>query len=245
MYHFFVRREQIADGAVHISGSDVNHIGNVLRMKPGEEILISDETGRDYRCVLSEVGKELVKAEILEELAENHELPSRIVLFQGLPKADKLELIIQKATELGAAEIVPVAMKYSVVKLDAKKAAAKKERWQAVAESAAKQSKRSVVPAVGSVLSWPEALRQAAQLDWLLVPYESAEGMEKTRRIIETVRPGQNIGIMVGPEGGFAAEEIEAAAEAGGQIITLGKRILRTETAGMALLAALMLRLDG
>lgn len=245
MYHFFVKKEQIADGTVRITGTDVNHIGHVLRMRAGEEILVSDEAGRDYRCALERIGRDEVLAQVLEKSEENHELPAQIVLYQGLPKADKMELIIQKATELGAAEIVPVAMKYSVVKLDAKKEAAKLERWQAIAQSAAKQSKRSVVPKVDALESFVGMLRRAAELDLFLVPYESAEGMGKTRQILQNVRPGQRIGILIGPEGGFAPEEAAAAARAGGELITLGRRILRTETAGMALLSALMLQLDG
>ena len=139
MYHFFVEPHQIGAEEIRIEGADVNHIRNVLRMKPGEEILISRREGGDYFCRVEELEPEYVSAKILEEW-ENKELPARIHLFQGLPKGDKMELIIQKAVELGAYRVVPVSMKRSVVKLDAKKADAKRKRWNAVSESAAKQS---------------------------------------------------------------------------------------------------------
>ncbi len=158
MYHFFISSGQISGNQIAIYGPDVNHIRNVLRLKPGETVLISDEAGTDYRCELSDVRSDGVTAVILEKKEENHELSARIYLFQGLPKSDKMEWIIQKAVELGVYQIVPVAMKNCVVKLDQKKADAKIRRWNAISESAAKQSKRSIVPKVAPLTSFSEPL---------------------------------------------------------------------------------------
>ena len=168
MYHFFVEPHQIGAEEIRIEGADVNHIRNVLRMKPGEEILISSREGGDYFCRVEELEPEYVSAKILEEW-ENKELPARIHLFQGLPKGDKMELIIQKAVELGAYRVVPVSMKRSVVKLDAKKADAKRKRWNAVSESAAKQSKRSLIPEVAPLMTYKEAVKEAAGYDMVLL----------------------------------------------------------------------------
>ena len=184
-----------------------------------------------------------ISAKILEEW-ENKELPARIHLFQGLPKGDKMELIIQKAVELGAYRVVPVSMKRSVVKLDAKKADAKRKRWNAVSESAAKQSKRSLIPEVAPLMTYKEAVKEAAGYDMVLLPYESADGIRKTRELLASVKPGTDIAVFIGPEGGFEDEEVELARENGAEIVTLGKRILRTETAGLCMLSALMLQLE-
>ena len=181
---------------------------------------------------------------ILEAEEAGYELPNQIYLFQGLPKGDKMELIIQKAVELGVYSIVPVEMKRCVVKLDEKKAQKKTVRWQQISESAAKQSKRMLIPEVKRVMTWKEALAFAKELDVLLVPYELAKGMKETREIISSIKSDQSIGIFIGPEGGFAQEEVQAAIEAGVKPITLGKRILRTETAGMTMLSILMFTLE-
>ena len=245
MYQFFVEDEQIANDLVIIEGSDVNHIRNVLRMKCGEKVRISSTSGRNFFGTIDRIAENVVEVCITEETALDTELPCRICLFQGLPKSDKMELIIQKAVELGAYEIVPVATKRAVVKLDAKKEKSKLARWQAISEAAAKQSKRAVIPQVHSVMSFAQALAYADMLDVRLIPYEMAEDMAKTRSLIEEIRPGQSIGIFIGPEGGFAPEEIEQAMAHAAQPITLGKRILRTETAGMTVLSILMYTLEG
>lgn len=246
MYQFFVDDEQVHEDCIYITGTDVKHIGNVLRMRPGEKIRISNRSGVAYFCHIKEIEPELVLAEIDEIDESGTELQSRIYLFQGLPKADKMELIIQKAVELGVYEIIPVAMKNCVVKLDAKKAASKLSRWQAIAESAAKQSKRTIIPGMKEPISWKEACALAEELDIVLVPYENERGMEATREVINHIKPGQSIGIMIGPEGGFAESEISMVDELGEQFhrISLGRRILRTETAGLATLAMLVFALD-
>jgi 16S rRNA (uracil1498-N3)-methyltransferase len=243
MYQFFVKNVQILDKRVQIEGSDVNHIKNVLRMKPGEKIRVTDESGNNWLCRITDITEQEVLALVEEEMAGT-ELPCRVYLFQGLPKNDKMELIIQKAVELGVYEIIPVAMKNCVVKLDEKKAAGKVSRWQEIAKSAAKQAKRSLIPAVASPVPYRQALQRAAELDVGLVPYENERGMEATREAVASIKPGQSVGIFIGPEGGFAPEEIEAAKEMGMQTISLGSRILRTETAGFTTLAFLIYALD-
>ena len=246
MQRFFVEPHQIDEEAhqIHITGSDVNHISNVLRMKTGEELWISDGSKYEYRCTIESFEPDEVLLHIVYSQEPEYELPCRIYLFQGLPKADKMELIIQKAVELGVYEIIPVETKRCVVKLDGKKSAKKTARWQQIAESAAKQSKRMLIPNVHEVLTFREALKYAESMDVRLVPYELARGMQETKEILGAIEPGQSVGIFIGPEGGFEEKEIEAAIEGGAKPITLGRRILRTETAGLAILSVLMFQLE-
>lgn len=254
MYRFFVDRQQIDEGQgrIRIVGEDIRHIRNVLRMKQGEQLLLC--TGRaddpwDYLCEIDYGGKaasgeSCLEAVILEKRLSEAELSSEIILFQGLPKADKLESILQKSVELGVSAVAPVMMKRTVVRLDEKKAKNRNERWNAIALSAAKQAKRGVIPPVLPLLSWKEALKKAESCRHILVPYESAEDISYTRNAIESVKAGESVAVFIGPEGGFDPDEIRDLKEAGARIITLGHRILRTETAGPALLAALMLHLE-
>ena len=243
MYQFFLDDAQIGREFVTITGGDVNHIKNVLRMKAGEKIRISNQQGRDYYCEISEVTDTFVQADILNEDAASTELPSKIYLFQGIPKGDRMETVIEKAVELGVYEIIPVAMKYCVVKLDAKKEAAKVARWQKQAEAAAKQSKRSIIPKIHPVMSYKEAVEYAMQCDVRLVPYENERGMQGTREALSTIKAGTSVSVMIGPEGGFAEDEI-AQVKDSMQVISLGKRILRTDTAGIAVMSMLMLELE-
>lgn len=244
MHHFFVTPEQVREDNIIIEGSDVNHIKNVLRMKVGDELEISDGDNKKYLCEIASMSSDEVCAMIKTELKVDTELPSKIYLFQGLPKSDKMELIVQKAVELGVYEIIPVATKRAVVKLDDKKASKKIERWQAIAESGAKQSGRNVIPEVKKVMAFKEAVQYAKSLDVLLVPYELAEGMSETKALISAIQPGQSVGFFIGPEGGFESSEVEYAIENGAKAITLGKRILRTETAGLTTLSILMYHLE-
>ena len=243
MHHFFVKEEQVSENKIQILGSDVNHMKNVLRMKQGEEIQISDGSTQ-YLCKIEVINAEEIVAMIQEEIVSDTELPSKIYLFQGLPKSDKMEFIIQKAVELGVTEIIPVATKRAVVKLDDKKAGKKVERWNAIAEGGAKQSGRTVIPKVTNVMPFSEALSYAEKLDVVLIPYELAEGMQETKSAIECIQPGQSIGVFIGPEGGFEECEVEKATNCGAKAITLGKRILRTETAGLTTLSILMYHLE-
>ena len=244
MQHFFVTPSQVKDDLIFIEGSDVNHMKNVLRMRIGEEVTISDGNNRQYLCEIKEYESGQAILHIVEEMNTDTELPAKIYLFQGLPKQDKMELIVQKCVELGVYSVIPVATKRCVVKLDDKKAKKKIERWQQIAESAAKQAGRGVIPEVLNVMSLKEALAFSKVLDVVLVPYELAEGMKETKQIISEIKPGQSVGIFIGPEGGFEREEVEAAIAAGAKSITLGKRILRTETAGLTTLSVLMFHLE-
>lgn len=246
MYQFFVETSQIQGKKIVITGKDVNHIKNVLRMQPGEEIAVSNgEDGKEYRCGIEELYDDEIICTLRFVKEDGVELPSKIYLFQGLPKADKMELIVQKAVELGVYEIIPVATKRAVVKLDEKKAKTKINRWQTISESAAKQSKRRIVPRIHEVMSFKEAVAYAKDMEVKVIPYELAEGMEKTKELIDHLKPGQSIAIFIGPEGGFEESEIQTALEQGIKPITLGKRILRTETAGFTVLSWIMYQLEG
>ncbi len=246
MYQFFVEPSQIQGNRIVITGKDVNHIKNVLRMKKGEELAVSNGIdGKEYRCGIAEFTEDEVICELYFIKEGALELPSKVYLFQGLPKADKMEFIIQKAVELGVYQVIPVSCKRAVVKLDEKKAKSKIARWQGIAEAAAKQSKRGIIPQVMDVMTMKEAISYSAQCQVKLIPYELAEGMEKTKEIISSLKPGKDVAIFIGPEGGFEETEVQAAMEGGIVPITLGKRILRTETAGMTVLSWIMYQLEG
>lgn len=246
MQRFFAEPFRIEEDNHRITlvGTDVNHIKNVLRMKPGQELWVSDGAKKEYHCSIEAFTDTEVLLHILYIQEPEYELPSRLYLFQGLPKADKMELIIQKAVELGVHAVIPVETKRCVVKLDEKKSAKKTARWQQISESAAKQSKRMLVPEIYPVMSYGKALDFAKNLDVCLIPYELAKGIKETAEIIDSIEPGQSVGIFIGPEGGFEETEIQQAMEAGARPITLGKRILRTETAGIAALSILMFQME-
>lgn len=245
MHQFFVEPQQIAGKRIMITGSDVNHIKNVLRMKGGEEIAVSNGVdGREYRCRVERITEQEVICTLLFIKEDGIELPARVFLFQGLPKADKMELIIQKAVELGVYEVIPVATKRSVIKLDAKKEQSRLARWQSIAEAAAKQSRRRIIPPVRHIMSMEEATAYAKDMDCKLIPYEMADGMHKTRELIGRIGSGQRVAVFIGPEGGFEDSEITLAMAGGIEPITMGKRILRTETAGLTMLSWIMYQLE-
>lgn len=209
-------------------------------MKIGDEFLVSENNVSNL-CRIESFENECIIAEIIEESFQNTNLPVKICLFQGLPKGDKLELIIQKAVELGVEEIIPVEMNRCIVKLDDKKKKSKTERWQAIAESAAKQSKRTSIPIVHNVTSYKQALAAASELDVFIVPYECKNGMKSTVDALTKINKGCSVGILIGPEGGFELNEIDSAIAAGGIPVSLGKRILRTETAAITAVSMCML----
>ena len=227
MLHIFVDPAQMKGDLLYVTGKDVNHIKNVMRLKQGDEISVrTGQDDREYRYGVKEA---------------DVELPVKVYIFQGLPKADKMELIIQKAVELGAAEIIPVQMRRCVVKLDGAKKGKKTQRWQAIAESAAKQSRRAVVPLVREPMTMEEAVRFAEQnTDVRLLPYELQEADGSTREVMDRIREGSAVSIFIGPEGGFDPAEVELARKAGVVPISLGKRILRTETAALVALSFLI-----
>jgi 16S rRNA (uracil1498-N3)-methyltransferase len=243
MYKFFVDECAREGSSFRIGGKDYNHICNVLRMRSGDAFLVSCG-GISNLCRLDHVEDDAVVAEIVEEDYRNTELPVQFYLFQGLPKGDKMELIIQKTVELGVAGIVPVEMRRCVMKLDEKKKKSRCERWQSIAESAAKQSKRNVIPEVFDVMTYKQAMAKAGEMDVFLVPYENERGMAATKEAMARIRPGMSVGILVGPEGGFEDKEIELAREAGAAVISLGKRILRAETAAVTAVGLGMLHVE-
>ena len=238
MYHFFVSPSDIIDHDIYVRGDDYNHIKNVLRMKPGEVISVSNGTDdNEYRCHIEEYSEDAVHCRLDFIKAADTELPVKVYLFQSLPKGDKMELVIQKAVELGVTEIIPVASSRCVVKLDAKKVKSKTERWNGIAEAAAKQSRRKIIPPVKEVMDFRQALEYAGECDIKLIPYELAEDFRTTKDMIGSMKRGESVAVFIGPEGGYAEEEIEAAQNAGLKPVTLGHRILRTETAAMVVLS--------
>ncbi len=244
MYKFFVEPEQIVEDTVFITGEDVNHIVHVLRMKKGEQVLVSTSNDREYLCEITALEEEAVQLKLLDVYGSNRELPIEVTLYQALPKGDKMETVIQKMVELGAVRIVPVVTKRCVVQLDQKKAAKKVARWNAISEAAAKQSKRNKIPEVMMPMSFAEALLDAKKLEAALIPYENAEGMEQARCMVDEAAKKRSLGIFIGPEGGFTKQEIEKSQQNGVKPISLGHRILRTETAGMMLMSVIMFATD-
>lgn len=241
MEHFFVSPENVGEDEVFIKGGDVNHIKNVLRMKPGDELLVSDGTGNDFVCVIGEIEKEAdrIRCQITDNGIVIKEPATRFFLFQALTKSDKFEFIIQKAVELGVHEIIPVRTARCVVRYDEKRQKNKALRWRKISESAAKQSRRGIIPEVKDIVSFEEALTYAKQLDAVLIPYENFKDMKYTRETLASINSGSDVGIFIGPEGGFEPDEVEAAVSAGARQISLGSRILRTETAPLMILSIL------
>ena len=245
MSNFFIDSDNIDGEKAYITGSDVNHIKNVLRMKESDEIKLSAGDGLLYTAVISEFLPDRIVCRIIDCEGGRSELPAKIVLFQGLPKKDKMELIIQKAVELGVSEIVPVMMKRTIVKLeDNKKEQKKLERWRTISLTAAKQSGRAIVPEVSDFITFNEAVKRAKGLEYNLIPYENEKGMDKARELIKEVKNKKSIGIFIGPEGGISEDELELAINAGAKPIILGNRILRTETAGLALVSVIAFEID-
>ncbi len=243
MHRFYIDYRPDAD--VEITGQDVTHIRSVLRLSVGDEILVGDGSGRDYLCRITEMTEAYVRASV-EDIRENFaELPAEITLYQGLPKGEKMDLVIQKAVEIGAARIIPVEMERSVIRLDANKKKKRVERFARIAEAAAKQSGRGIIPQAGPVMTFAEALEDAKNRGAvILLPYENAEGIAYSRKLLADLRPGRPIAVFIGPEGGFADREIALAKEAGAELMTLGHRILRTETAGLYILSLIAFQLE-
>ncbi len=237
MPKFFVPPENISGGFITINADNSVHIKRVLRMRCGESLTVSDGTGTDYECEITDMADGIV-CKILDMTKNATEPNIRVTLYQALPKASKMEYIIQKTTELGIVKIVPCTLSRCVVKLDGKEAAKKTARWQKIAAEAAKQSGRGIIPEVAEVMSFDAALAALSRHGKAFVPYEG----EKSGRLREvlTADKCEDIAFMIGPEGGFSPEEIAALRAAGIASVTLGPRILRTETAGEATLAMIM-----
>ena len=246
MQKFFVEGNQIKDNKIYIQGQDVKHISNVLCLEKEEKIQICNKkTLENYIVKIEEIRKEEISTNIIEKLQETVESNVEIHLYQGLPKVDKMELIIQKTTELGIYKIIPVSMLRCVVKLDKKDEKKKLERWQKIAEAAAKQSKRDIIPKIENKLNLKEVTEKIKEYDIFIVAYEEEinNTLKQTLKKIEK-KDNYKIGILVGPEGGIDYKEIETLKEKGTTIVTLGKRILRTETAPIIMVSNILYELE-
>lgn len=246
MYKFFINEEQINDNEINIIGEDVNHIKNVLRLEIGEKIHICiKETAKCFECKIEEITKSNVKCEKLEEVLETTEANTYIHIFQGLPKSDKLEFIIEKCTEIGVKEITPVAMKRSIVKLDEKDKTKKLIRWQKIAEVAAKQSKRDTILKINNVINFQNIFEKITDYDILLVAYEE-EVERNLKSVLKSFKNNKNlkVAVLIGPEGGIDETEIKLCKDNNFISVTLGKRILRTETAPLVISSNIIYELE-
>lgn len=246
MPKFFVNQENIKDGKIIITGENVNHIKNVLRKNIKDTIEICDaQNGKNFLCEISEFQKEQIICDIAEELQNTSEPKTYVHIYQGLPKADKMELIIQKSVELGVSEITPINMKRCIVKLDAKDEKKKIERWQKISEVAAKQSGRDIIPKINDICNIKDITKQCESYDSIILAYENEKENTLKNEIQKLKKSKLNkIAIIIGPEGGVDLEEVEKAKQEGINIITLGNRILRTETVALNILSIIMYELE-
>lgn len=243
MHRFFISKENIFKDGITIDGEDVQHISRVLRLKEGDKIVLCDQQGTDYLVAIESMSKHSIRTAIIGKEPSKGEPSIDVVLYQGVPKAAKMELIIQKCTEMGITRIVPVMTARTVVKLESEKDEAKKAaRWAKIAEEAAKQSKRGIVPVIEMPMNLEKALEDSKALDLKLIPYE----LEKENSVKAALqsKKAQRVGFFIGPEGGFDTAEIDKAKQYGVIPVTLGSRIMRTETAGFAILTSIMYEYD-
>lgn len=248
MPKFFISQEQIDGNNLKIKGKDVNHIRNVLRKKINDEITVCNiDNQKDYLCTINELEKEYINCTIVTELEKNAESNVKLTILQGLPKADKMELIIQKSVELGVTEIIPIEMKRCVVKLQEKDKIKKVQRWQKISEVASKQCGRNIIPKIGQVMTLKNICNLIDNYDIVLVAYEN-EREKSIKQILKEIKNNYSkeikIAVLIGPEGGIAPEEIEALTESGAMTMSLGKRILRTETVALNVASIIMYELD-
>ncbi|MGM0471810.1 MAG: 16S rRNA (uracil(1498)-N(3))-methyltransferase [Bacillota bacterium] len=245
MHHFFVESEMISEEQVRITGDDVDHITKSLRLGCGDQISVADGAGTKYIVEISEVGNGLILAEIIERFTAGVEPEVKVTLLQGLPKSKKLDLIVEKCTEIGIDKIIPANTKRSVVKLSSSKAQRRRDRWQRKAEAAAKQSQRAKIPTIAPLMDLADLDQIAADYDLILCPWEVEDKLTLQEKLTTVANQDtiEKVLIIIGPEGGFAAEEIEDVKEAGAEIVTLGPRILRTETAGLTTLSLVLYEL--
>ena len=233
MHRFF--SQNINSDNITLCAEDINHAVNVLRLKNGEEIVVCDGNYNDYICRIDDISKKSVHLTLLNHIVNENEPRTNVILFQGLPKSDKMEMIIQKCVELGINSIIPVETARSIAKI--KDGGEKKQaRWQSIALAAAKQSHRGIVPKVGSVTGFEETIKQMSGFDLAIIPYELENSKSINAALKKAGKKPKTIAIFIGPEGGFDDSEITFASSAGIVPVSLGKRILRTETAGFAAL---------
>ena len=243
MHRFFIDKKNICKDNIHIEGDDVQHISRVLRLKEGDKIMLCDQQGTDYYVSITELSKHSVKTAVISKEPSKGEPSMEVVLYQGVPKSTKMDLIIQKCTEMGITRVVPVMTARTVVKLESQKDEEKKTaRWTKIAEEAAKQSARGIVPRINMPMSFEQALMDSKDLDMVLIPYELEKDMS-VKKALQGKVP-KSIGFFIGPEGGFDDNEIEKAKQNNIVPVTLGSRIMRTETAGFAILTCLMYEYD-
>lgn len=243
MPRFFVNSKDIFDDNINITGEDYNHIKKVLRLKCGEIVTLSDGIGNEYVAEIEEFGEGFVHTKVIESYKNTTEPPVKVTLYQGLPKSDKMDFIIQKSVELGISRIVPVLTERTVVRLDSEKDALKKsERWNRISQEASKQCNRGIIPKIEIPISFKEAIKQTKDNVLALIPYEK-ESTNSLKQILKRVDNITEISVFIGPEGGFTEQEIEEAVNMGLNSVTLGPRILRTETAGITVLSILMYEL--
>lgn len=245
MSTFYIKNEQLNGDKIYILDEDVNHIKNVLRYKINDKIDVCDENGIRYKTKIEDFEIDKVILDVLEISNESTECKINVTLFQGLPKSDKMELIIQKCTELGVKEIVPFISERVVVKLDDKSEAKKQERWQKIAKEAAKQSGRQIIPNIKKTINLKNIIENLSKYDIVIMPYE-CEKEHMIKNVLRNINNEvKNIAIIIGPEGGFSDKDVEVLKEANNlQMVSLGPRILRTETAGFITLAMVIYELD-
>ncbi|WCN38731.1 16S rRNA (uracil(1498)-N(3))-methyltransferase [Aneurinibacillus uraniidurans] len=243
MQRYFVEPIHMREHEVTITGDDVNHIVRVMRNRVGDEVICCNGQGRDVRGAIEAIEPDAVHIRIVEEGLKNRELPVQVTIAQGLPKGDKMEWVIQKGTELGAFSFCAFTSSRTVVKLDAKKEAKRLERWQKIAKEAAEQSHRSVVPQIENVQSWRELLASASGFHYAVLAYEKEESAT-FGRVLADMTPGSKLLVVIGPEGGFDEKEVAEAEAAGFAAVSLGKRILRAETAPLYALSCVSYRFE-
>ena len=250
MPKFFVKEEQIQENQIIILGQDVNHIKKVLRAKIGDELQIcNSQNGENFLCEIDNLEEEKIICQIKEKIQEQVESNIEVTIFQGLPKADKMEYIIQKSVELGVYDITPVEMKRCVVKLNEKDKSKKTERWQKISEVAAKQCGRDIIPQINNIINIKNICNLIQEYDMVLVAYENEE-KNTLKEQLENIKKQNNskskvkIGIIIGPEGGLEEKDVETLKENGAKVITLGRRILRTETVALNVLSIIMYELE-
>jgi 16S rRNA (uracil1498-N3)-methyltransferase len=243
MHRFFIKQEDIYNDGITIEGEDVQHISKVLRLKEGDKIVLCDQTGTDYNVAIESISKNTVKTTIIDKVPSKGEPTIEVVLYQGIPKSTKMDLIIQKCTEMGITRVVPVFTTRTIVKLESEKDEAKKvQRWTKIAEEAAKQSARGIVPHIEMPMNLEQALMDSRKLDIVLIPYELEKDMSVKAAL--QGKTAKSVGFFIGPEGGFNAPEIVRAKQNNVIPVTLGSRIMRTETAGFAMLTCIMYEYD-
>ena len=249
MPKFFVTQEQINGETIKIVGQDVNHIKNVLREKVGDELTICNSSKeQNYLCEIIGISEESIKCKIIKTLENNVESKIKVTIMQGLPKADKMELVIQKSVELGVYDIIPIEMKRCVVKLTDKDKPKKIQRWQKIAEVAAKQCGRDRIPKIETIINVKNICNLLEKYDIVLVAYEN-EKENTLKHELKNIKEKSEkqeikIAIIIGPEGGIAPEEVDQLKKDGAKSITLGKRILRTETVALNVLSIIMYELE-